>query len=285
MMFVSTGLSYSSRLLSAASALALMAAAMPASQAHAADEFTGVYAISLVGLSLGTATIKGQLGPDAYKIEAFAKLSGLAQAMSGARGSAAASGLVRGGQVAPNAYATTSTNSKETRTVRMGLNAGTVRAVDIQPAPTLGPGRVNITEAHKRGVVDPLSALVMPVPGSGPVLSAAACNRSIPVFDGFARFNVQLSFAGMRNVATQGYKGQVVVCNARYVPIAGHRPDRKSTKFMADNKKMEVWLAPVNSSRYLVPYRISVATMIGMTVIEARRFDVRNDPGTASVRR
>lgn len=269
----------------AAAAPLLAALGSAPATAQSPETFTGTYSIHLVGLSLGTATIRGQLGPDAYKIEAYAKLSGLAQAMSGAKGSATASGVVRAGKVAPNAYATTSSNSKETRTVRMGLNAGTVRAVDIQPEPRDVPGRVPVSEAHKRGVLDPLSALIMPVPGSGPVISAAACNRTIPVYDGFSRFNIQLSFAGTRAVATPGYKGQVAVCNVRYIPVAGHRPDRKSTQFMTNNKKMEVWLAPVNSSRYVVPFKISVATQIGTTVIEARRFEVSADPGTASLRR
>lgn len=276
-----------------ASALRVLALATPmalplvcfSAPGAAAEQFTGIYSVNLVGLSLGTATVRGQVGPDAYKIEAFAKLNGIAQAMSGAKGSATASGVIRDGRAVPNAYATTSSNSKETRTVRMGMAAGTVRAVDIQPPPTPFIGRVPVTDAHKRSIVDPLSALVMSVPGTGPVIGAAACNRSIPVFDGFSRFNVQLSYAGTRNVATQGYKGPVAVCNARYIPVAGHRPDRRSTQFMTNNKKMEVWLAPLNSSRYVVPYKISVATMIGTTVIEARRFEFGSDPGTASLRR
>ncbi|MBM3607235.1 MAG: DUF3108 domain-containing protein [Alphaproteobacteria bacterium] len=273
------------RLLALAAAAPLALAAFWPAPARASEQFTGVYSIQLVGLSLGTATVKGQLGPDAYKIEAFAQLSGLAQAMSDAKGSAVSTGVIRAGRVAPNSYATTSANSKETRTVRMGLNAGNVRAVDIKPEPRDVPGRIAITEAHKRGVLDPLSALIMPVAGDGPMLSAAACTRTIPVFDGFSRFNIQLSYAGTRNVNGQGYKGQVAVCNVRYIPVAGHRPDRKSTQFMTNNKKMEVWLAPVNNSRYLVPYKISVATMMGTTVIEARRFQVSSDPGTASLRR
>ena len=43
---------------------------------------------------------------------------------------------------------------------------------------------------------------------------------------------------------------------------------------MADNKELEVWLAPVASARVLVPFRISALTMMGMTVIEAEEFNV-----------
>jgi hypothetical protein len=41
---------------------------------------------------------------------------------------------------------------------------------------------------------------------------------------------------------------------------------------MAENKSMEVWLAPVGASRIVMPWRISVATMVGTTVIEATEF-------------
>ena len=64
------------------------------------------------------------------------------------------------------------------------------------------------------------------------------------------------------------------MCKARYVPIAGHRALRPATKFMEDNKDMQVWLAPVERSRLLVPLRIAVRTMIGMSVIEASKWDL-----------
>jgi hypothetical protein len=76
-------------------------------------------------------------------------------------------------------------------------------------------------------------------------------------------------------VRTQGYSGPVAVCAARYTPIAGHRPDRASTKFMAANKAMEVWLAPVGASGFVAPYRISVKTQIGTVVLDAQEFAIQ----------
>ena len=66
----------------------------------------------------------------------------------------------------------------------------------------------------------------------------------------------------------------MAICAVRYVPIAGHRRDRPATKFMADNKELEVWLAPVASAHVLVPFRISALTMMGVTVIEADEFSL-----------
>ena len=139
-----------------------------------------------------------------------------------------------------------------------------------------------LSEAHKRAVVDPVSALVMPAVSRGPLLDPENCNRTIPVFDGAARFDVVLSYAGTRNVEKPGYSGPVLICNARYAPIAGHRANRPGTKFMTDNRDMSVWLAPVESARLLIPLRIAVRTMVGMSIIEATRWTFETAPGSPS---
>ncbi len=253
--------------------------------ASAAESFSGVYNVSLIGLSLGSATVSGKVTGNEYKIEAYANLSGLASAVSGAKGSAVASGAIQNGQVSPAAYATSSSNSKESRTVRIGMAAGAVKAVDIQPPFEQMEGRVPLTEAHKRNIIDPLSALMMPVKAGEASNGPAVCRRSIPVFDGYTRFNVDLGYTGTRQVAVQGYNGPVIVCNARYKPVAGHRPGRKATQFMIDNKDMEVWLVPLADGLTMVPYRIAVRTMVGMTVIEARKFNIGHEGSAAAAQR
>ena len=77
------------------------------------------------------------------------------------------------------------------------------------------------------------------------MVSPAACNRKVPIFDGYTRFDIDLTYVGERRVTAKGYDGPVAVCAARYVPISGHSRDRPATKFMADNKDLEVWLAPI----------------------------------------
>ncbi len=248
-----------------------------AGAALAADNFSGVYSVSLIGLSLGSATVSGKVSGTDYKIEAYANLTGIASALSGAKGSAVASGAIQNGQILPAAYATSSANARESRTVRIGMTGGTVKAVDIQPPFEQQEGRVPLSDAHKKNIVDPLSALIMPLKAADGTNGPAVCNRSIPVFDGYTRFNVDLAYTGTRQVSTPGYNGPVIVCNARYKPVAGHRPGRKATQFMTDNKDMEVWLVPINGGKIMIPYRIAVRTMVGMTVIEARKFTTGSD--------
>ena len=254
-----------------AGAVALIAFAL--SGTAQAQGFKARYSVKLIGLSLGYATLSGSLDPGAYQIDATAKLTGVAALVSSSKGAGAASGLLIQGRVAPNAYATTSANATMTRTVRIAMTQGNVKASEIAPPFDELPGRVPLNEAHKQKIIDPLSALIMPVPEGGNVIGPASCPKTLPIYDGWARFNINLTYVGTRQVKVKGYEGPVAICAARYVPVAGHRPDRPATKFMEDNKDMEVWLAPLGESRVTLPLRISVATMVGTTVIEATEFE------------
>ncbi len=239
-----------------------------------AETLRATYALSLMGLTIGNAYAAANLDPGAYKIDLSVKLTGLAAMVAKTRGAATASGAIANASVLPVGYANTTANASETRTVRMGLNAGAVRAVDISPPFLDMDGRVPVTDAHKSAVVDPVSALIMTVPNGQPLVGPSACNRTIPVYDGLVRFNVTLAYAGTKTVQGKGYSGPVSVCTARYTPVAGYKLDSKSTKFMADNRNMEVWLAPIESARIVAPYYISIGTMTGTLVIKAAEFSL-----------
>ena len=62
----------------------------------------------------------------------------------------------------------------------MSLNSGNVKAVEIFPPFEDKEGRIPVTEANKRNIVDPMSALIMPVPEGESLVGPAACNRSDP---------------------------------------------------------------------------------------------------------
>ena len=229
------------------------------------------YGVSLLGLPLGKASLDGEVAGQTYKIAINARLTGIASLVSSSKGAAVASGAFLRGLIVPSAYANTSANATQTRTVRVAMASGSVKGVDISPPIDPSPERVPLTDAHTRNIVDPLSAMIMPVPGTEPIMGPAVCNRTIPVYDGFTRFDVTLTYIGQRQVKAKGYAGPVSVCAVRYTPIAGHR-NRKPVQFMAQNKDIEVWLAPVGANRVLVPFRISMATMIGHLNIEADEF-------------
>jgi Protein of unknown function (DUF3108) len=251
--------------------LATVVAALPLAAAQARAVTLNVdYGLYLAGIPIGSAEVKGTFEGTQYRLELQARLSGLG-ALVGGDGSATAAGSMASARPTPSAFAARARTSAGERTLRMGLVGGNAVAVSIEPPLDPKLDKVPLAEIHKRAIIDPLSAVVAPVV-RGALSEPSNCNRTVPVFDGGTRFDMVLSYAGTRKVEKPGYSGPVLVCNVRYVPIAGHRPNRPATRFMQENRDISVWLAPVEGARVLVPIRISLKTMIGTSVVEATRF-------------
>jgi hypothetical protein len=260
--------SFSRYLLTAAALIGMTGPALAG-----AGTVTARYALSLAGLPIGTAALDASVAGDgAYKIKVSARVGGILTLVSDGKGAATATGKMGPAQPRPSGYALNNVASDKQQTVQMAIEGGAITNVAINPELKFRADRVPVTEADKHGVIDPVSAMLMPVAGSGDLLTAGACDRTLAVFDGAQRYDIKLAYARMDDVVSKGYSGPAVVCSARYNPISGHRPDRDQTKFMAANRDMEVWLAPVTGTRVLAPARIVVGTQIGRLVIAATRF-------------
>jgi Protein of unknown function (DUF3108) len=235
------------------------------------------YSVHLIGLRIGEVDATGSIEPASYKVDLNAKLTGVASWITNVRMALAASGLVRKGALLPSAFATTSATTRETRTIRMALDAGSVKAVEISPPLEDVDRRIPVAPASKRNVLDPMSAFIMSVPVGESSVGPAACNRTIPVYDGVIRFDITLSYVGTREVSIKGYSGPVSVCAARYTPISGHMYDSKSAKFMAENREIEAWLAPIEPAHVVIPFHVGVRTQAGFAEIDAVEMAITAD--------
>jgi len=164
------------------------------------------------------------------------------------------------------------------------MSGGSIVAVEADPPLRNVPDRIPVTPAHKRRVVDPIGAFVVALGNSSPADGDQICDRTVPVFDGWQRYNVRLFYKDTRTVVGHdgSYSGDVIVCGARYVPIAGHRPGRGTVQYMADNKRLEVWLVPVENTGLYLPYRVLVGTQFGDLVVRAKKFVVTTSEQHAS---
>ena len=243
-----------------------------ATQARA-DGVNAAYAITLAGLSVGEASLSLSSTTTTYHAGLAMRLSGVAGLLTGARGAAVSAGAISGAHPVPVTYAITTSNGRASRTVRISLHGGNVASVEVKPPVDVFEDRVPVTGANKLSVMDPISALVMPVPRLDRPLDPAGCDRKLAVFDGVARFDVSLSYARTSTVSFPGYSGPALTCSARYTPIAGHRTSLRSTSYMAENREMEISLIPVAGTLLLVPVKIGVRTLFGMLEIEATKVE------------
>ena len=113
---------------------------------------------------------------------------------------------------------------------------------------------VPIKDGDRVGASDPMTALLVNVGGSGATTVPQACERTVAVFDGHTRYNLRLAFERFSTAhPTEGYQGQVVVCSAKFLPVAGYDPKHFLVTYLAAQHETEIWLAPLGSTRLLVP--------------------------------
>jgi len=259
------------------------------SGANAQGKLDARYVATLAGVPIGKGAWVIDIGDDQFTAAASGMTTGLLRVFATGQGNAASRGVVRSDILAPTIFVSTVNNDKRVEELRIVLSAGTVKELLLDPPTTPNPDRVPLTDAHRRGVTDPMSAALIRVSGSGDPVSPEACRRILPVFDGRMRFDLQLSFKRIEKVQAQkGYQGPVVVCAVQFVPLAGYVPERPAIKYLMAQQDMEIWLAPIPGTRVVVPYRISLQTPLGQGVLEATQFvaaaNPRSTPATAAAR-
>ena len=240
------------------------------------------YEVTLAGIPIGKGAWVVEITDDQYSASASGRSTGLIAMLGSGDGSGGSVGRVVKGQLVPANYNVTMNTNKRTEVLNIALANGNVKEFTIEPEPPVNPDRIPVTEAHKRGVVDPMTGSLLRVPGTGDPVSPEACSLGQSVFDGRMRYDLKLEFKRMETVKVdKGYQGPVVVCGITFLPIAGYVPDRAAIKYLKAQRGMEVWFAPVQGTRVLMPYRLMIPTPIGTGMLQATRFS-NSLPGQAA---
>jgi hypothetical protein len=260
-------------LLVAGTAFCLTVAGLPAASAHADGRLEAVYGISVARIPIGSATASVEVAAGEYTASMTGRASGVMRVLASGEGTLQTRGTIRDGRAVPVRYVSTTTSEDDTLDVKMTFEDGVVKELSASTPPPSND-RVALTEAHRKDVVDPLTALLVPAGEDGNGLTEAACRRVLPIFDGRRRFDIKLAFKRIENAkADKGYAGPVVVCAMTFQPIAGHRPSSTLTKFLSEGREMELALAPIANTRMLAPWRVTVVHMLGNLVVQANRFE------------
>lgn len=256
-----------------AAGLALLVATASPGSAAAATTLNAQYVITISGLTIGRVDVEGRFSSRNYSAAISGSTWGISRFVSDARAQMAGAGRISGDRVVPGSYNLDTSESGFDTQVRMTLGPGGVAGVDAWPELMEAADRVPLTARHKQGnIVDPIGAFMVALARDGAPDGPAVCNRTVKVFDGWQRFDIRLTYTGTKPVSAGGYTGEAIVCAARYVPIAGHRPSRESVEYMANNKRLEVWMVPVEGTRLMIPYRFLIGTQVGDLVVMARQF-------------
>ncbi|MBR0835469.1 DUF3108 domain-containing protein [Bradyrhizobium manausense] len=263
----------------ALAALGGLVLAWAAEPAAAQGKLEAQYEATLAGIPVGRGAWNIDIQDDVFSAAASGGTTGILKSFAGGSGTGASQGRIVNGALVASAYQASTTTSKKTEEIHITLDKGNVKEFGIIPEPPVDADRIVVTDVHRRGVFDPMTASLVRVPGTGDPLSPEACHGSAPVFDGRMRYELKLDFKRMETVkAEKGYHGPVVVCALYFVPIAGYIPDRPVIKYLAAQRNIEIALAPVAGTRILVPFWLKVPTPLGPAMLEATSFITTAQP-------
>ena len=249
-----------------AAAVALAAPAVPASAASSGKtSVTGVYDISIAGWGIARADLSLAMQNGRYDATLLMKPAGVARIVTAVRTSVKADGQVQRGAVLPTTYQVRADEIDRPVAVDMTLKSGSVTSLQATPPLKRMQGRIPVTKAHQKNIVDPLSSGLLPISTED---GRDACDNTMKIFDGWTRYDVKLYFKSQTTVSTNGYSGPAVVCGARWVPVSGHRPQKKEVQYLAANKALEMTVVPLPGAGFAIPYAVRIGTPNGEIKIE-----------------
>jgi hypothetical protein len=122
---------------------------------------------------------------------------------------------------------------------------------------------VPVTSEQLKNVLDPLSGVMALSLGN----IDKPCDQMLPIFDGKQRFNLMFAPTGRSVGATADQ-----VCLVRLVPISGHKKGEGADSVISGN--IEVVMRRVPKANILIPYRVTVPTIIGDAVLTSETVDI-----------
>ena len=159
-------------------------AALPLAAADAAragqTKLEALYVASFGGIQVGRGAWVVDIVDDQYSAAANGRTTGLLQVFSSGHGTAAGRGTLA--KPVTSNYSATVVSDKKSDEIRMSVSAGNVKEFSAQPAWPPVPDRVPVMDAHRHGIIDPMSAWLMPVAGNADPMRPEACQRTLSVF-------------------------------------------------------------------------------------------------------
>ncbi len=228
------------------------------------EQVTAVYKISfgLLG-KVGTFQFKSNIDGAAYNLSADAKID---TTVFDYLGLMTSSGLVQSAMAKPIGYQfryqqKALLGKKKVRSLSMAFDGTGVQGVKFVPPDEPSAKAIPVTKEQLRNALDPLSGVMALSLGN----VAHPCDQKLAIFDGKQRFDLVFQPTGR-------FDGPGQVCRVRLIPISGHKKGEGADSVISGN--IEVVLRPVPKANILVPYRVTVPTIIGAAVLTSERVDI-----------
>lgn len=223
------------------------------------------YSINLGVLPIARASFSTRMEGANYSISGTFSAAGLASVLKDISGKTTISGAKRGNRLQANEYSLVYQDGERKRTYDVQYRDGNVTSTTINPAPKARPDNwVAVKDRDLRSVLDPISGLIFPG-------KAKICPGRLPIYDGESRMDLVMSSGGTKPFSTNGFTGDAIVCNIKYVPKSGFRKGRKDIEYLK-SISMEVWFAKAGTMDVYAPVYARIPTRVGQVYITATKY-------------
>jgi hypothetical protein len=224
-------------------------------------QILATYDVDVAGFSLGEFRLNARFQGSSYQMEGEGRFSLFVGRVYRSGGTATSAGRFRKAGLEPSSFTLSFEGGGKREMRRLSFAGSAVSEVSILPTPRGGKRRVPVTKAQLADVLDPLSAAFLHLPSANPV-----CDQTMPVFDGRLRFDIVLTPKRDDNLPREapiGLSGPAAVCEVKFVPISGYKPNNAVIEYLSRTDQIEAWLVRLPQTMLYVPYWIGVPTPIG----------------------
>ena len=242
-----------------------------------AEDIQVSYKIHLGGFHLVQVDLRSVVHDNEYLALSSVRTKGLVDVFASADITLVSTGDVIEGRVAPRTYNSDQKEKKKRQLV--GLLFGEDGPLEVASDPPYDLDRFPVSEDLKFQTVDPLSAALYVSLGSG-MDHGDPCTRTVPVFDGKRRYNLEMTYVDEIEEFSSGrggYLGPAIQCQLQYKRIAGFKPPKPGKK-RTQVPPIDIWLAPLNDGSLYVPVRMQADSDFGAAVVRATALSVNKIP-------
>lgn len=249
-------------------AAALLGAPAGVSAAQAAQTFSADYSVSLYGIPVARSSFTTRIDGDSFAVEGSLSSAGIAKVFDDTKGTTSVSGRFSSDAAQPENYLIRYTSGKKNKKTEIAFSNGDVARTENVPPLKKRSEWVALSDNDLKAVADPISATLVKSPSLEEV-----CDRTLKIYDGEMRADLELSTVSNEALWPRRHKGEAITCRARFVPVSGYRPGRKSLEFLRNKSEILIAFAPLGTTGVYAPVQASVGTEIGTIHIEAQRLE------------
>jgi hypothetical protein len=226
------------------------------------------YRVALAGVQVGSGALTVEASGGRYRLWLDGVL-GAGEGKIASRAKAHTAGSVVRAMLMPDFYSADLNRAGRKRRVALGFANGGVAMVAVLPPVGASSGRTRPPGGLSRGLIDPLSALVIRA-ASAHVAPLSACGRRQRIFDGVTRYQLRMFPSRSERIVIAGRSLTALVCRAElHSALTATRRSQRWPPPSPGGQQAMVWLARLSVGRLLAPVRIDADLRFGTLSIEA----------------